>query len=137
MNRFWTHAVSSMFDVRILWLTLTLHSHLVPAYEHSTTNAAKLTPLDDGSMQKDKREASLEKIRSSKTTRCILISFKAGSTGEFYGRLRFIFKFPPSPWCGSLPGQGSCTKPWLVFPRSRFRRFFGNFLFSYSHFLPP
>ncbi|KIJ59865.1 hypothetical protein HYDPIDRAFT_117943 [Hydnomerulius pinastri MD-312] len=35
----------------------------------------------DGSMPKDKREASLEKIRSSKNTRCILISFKAGSTG--------------------------------------------------------
>ncbi|KAF9224688.1 hypothetical protein BS17DRAFT_778808 [Gyrodon lividus] len=35
----------------------------------------------DGSMPKDKREASLEKIRSSKSTRCILISFKAGSTG--------------------------------------------------------
>ncbi|KAG0693585.1 SNF2 family N-terminal domain-containing protein [Suillus ampliporus] len=35
----------------------------------------------DGSMTKDKREASLEKIRSSKSTRCILISFKAGSTG--------------------------------------------------------
>ncbi|KIO02504.1 hypothetical protein M404DRAFT_649793 [Pisolithus tinctorius Marx 270] len=35
----------------------------------------------DGTMQKDKREASLEKIRSSKSTRCILISFKAGSTG--------------------------------------------------------
>jgi len=37
--------------------------------------------VDDGSMTKDKREASLEKIRSSKSTRCILISFKAGSTG--------------------------------------------------------
>ncbi|KAG9313720.1 hypothetical protein JVU11DRAFT_6070 [Chiua virens] len=35
----------------------------------------------DGSMAKDKREASLEKIRNSKSTRCILISFKAGSTG--------------------------------------------------------
>ncbi|KAI6126880.1 SNF2 family N-terminal domain-containing protein [Pisolithus sp. B1] len=35
----------------------------------------------DGKMQKDKREASLEKIRTSKSTRCILISFKAGSTG--------------------------------------------------------
>ncbi|KAG6336400.1 hypothetical protein ID866_2694 [Astraeus odoratus] len=35
----------------------------------------------DGSMQKDKRDASLEKIRNSKNTRCILISFKAGSTG--------------------------------------------------------
>ena len=37
---------------------------------------------DDGSMSKDHREASLEKIRSSKTVRVILISFKAGSTGE-------------------------------------------------------
>jgi hypothetical protein len=33
-------------------------------------------------MSKDKREASLEKIRSSKSTRVILISFKAGSTGK-------------------------------------------------------
>ena len=38
--------------------------------------------IDDGSMSKDKREASLEKIRSSKNTRVILISFKAGSTGK-------------------------------------------------------
>ncbi|EGO26624.1 hypothetical protein SERLADRAFT_447781 [Serpula lacrymans var. lacrymans S7.9] len=35
----------------------------------------------DGSMSKDKREASLEKIRNSNNTRLILISFKAGSTG--------------------------------------------------------
>ncbi|KAH7882890.1 SNF2 family N-terminal domain-containing protein [Phlebopus sp. FC_14] len=35
----------------------------------------------DGSMPKDKREASLEKIKNSKNTQCILISFKAGSTG--------------------------------------------------------
>ena len=38
--------------------------------------------VDDGSMSKDKREASLEKIRSSMSTRVILISFKAGSTGK-------------------------------------------------------
>ena len=41
-----------------------------------------LRHLDDGSMPKDKREASLEKIRNSKSIRCILISFKAGSTGK-------------------------------------------------------
>ncbi|KIM55515.1 hypothetical protein SCLCIDRAFT_1221074 [Scleroderma citrinum Foug A] len=35
----------------------------------------------DGLMTKDKCEASLEKIRSSKSMQCILISFKAGSTG--------------------------------------------------------
>ncbi|EIW80017.1 hypothetical protein CONPUDRAFT_126467 [Coniophora puteana RWD-64-598 SS2] len=35
----------------------------------------------DGSMKKDARDAALEKIRTSKSTRCILISFKAGSTG--------------------------------------------------------
>ncbi|THH19390.1 hypothetical protein EW146_g1739 [Bondarzewia mesenterica] len=35
----------------------------------------------DGSMSKDKREASLEKIRTSRSTTVILISFKAGSTG--------------------------------------------------------
>lgn len=37
---------------------------------------------DDGSMTKDHREASLERIRTSKNVRVILISFKAGSTGE-------------------------------------------------------
>ncbi|TFY65094.1 hypothetical protein EVG20_g5717 [Dentipellis fragilis] len=35
----------------------------------------------DGSMTKDKREASLEKIRNSKSTHVILISFKAGGVG--------------------------------------------------------
>lgn len=38
---------------------------------------------DDGSMAKDKREMSLAKIRESRSTKVILISFKAGSTGEF------------------------------------------------------
>lgn len=33
-------------------------------------------------MPKDRREASLATIRSSKSTRVILISFKAGSTGK-------------------------------------------------------
>jgi hypothetical protein len=36
---------------------------------------------DDGSMKKDDREKALTKIRESSTTRVILISFKAGSTG--------------------------------------------------------
>ncbi|KII91481.1 hypothetical protein PLICRDRAFT_51622 [Plicaturopsis crispa FD-325 SS-3] len=35
----------------------------------------------DGSMSKDQREDSLTKIRNSSTTKVILISFKAGSTG--------------------------------------------------------
>ncbi|KAI0058318.1 hypothetical protein BV25DRAFT_1830155 [Artomyces pyxidatus] len=35
----------------------------------------------DGSMTKDKREASIEKIKTSKSVKIILISFKAGSTG--------------------------------------------------------
>ncbi|KAI0320422.1 SNF2 family N-terminal domain-containing protein [Amylostereum chailletii] len=35
----------------------------------------------DGSMSKDKREASLNKIKSDRKTKVILISFKAGSTG--------------------------------------------------------
>lgn len=48
-------------------------------------------------MPKDKREASLEKIRSSKTTRCILISFKAGSTGEYRESLRLHFRFHRLP----------------------------------------
>jgi SNF2 family DNA or RNA helicase len=38
--------------------------------------------IDDGQMSKVQRDESLEKIRTSKRTRCILISFKAGSTGE-------------------------------------------------------
>ena len=37
--------------------------------------------VDDGSMVPKDREASLAKIKSSSTTRVILISFKAGSTG--------------------------------------------------------
>lgn len=37
--------------------------------------------VDDGSMRKDQREASLETIRTSGSVKCILISFKAGSTG--------------------------------------------------------
>jgi SNF2 family DNA or RNA helicase len=43
--------------------------------------------IDDGSMNPKDREASLEKIKTSKTTRVILISFKAGSTGV----LMFLF----------------------------------------------
>lgn len=35
-------------------------------------------------MSKDKREESLEKIRTSKSVRLILISFKAGSTGTLH-----------------------------------------------------
>ena len=37
--------------------------------------------IDDGSMRKEQREASLEKIRNDSNTKVILISFKAGSTG--------------------------------------------------------
>lgn len=37
-------------------------------------------------MTKDKREMSLAKIRESPSTKAILISFKAGSTGEFVSR---------------------------------------------------
>lgn len=44
---------------------------------------------DDGSMRKDEREASLEKIRNSASTKVILISFKAGSTGTFYTTKRW------------------------------------------------
>lgn len=38
-------------------------------------------------MTKDKREMSLAKIRESPSTKVILISFKAGSTGEFVSRV--------------------------------------------------
>lgn len=37
--------------------------------------------VDDGTMNAKQREASLEKIRESKSTRVILISFKAGGAG--------------------------------------------------------
>ena len=37
---------------------------------------------DDGTMSKDKREASLEQIKKNKRIKVILISFKAGSTGD-------------------------------------------------------
>ena len=37
--------------------------------------------VDDGSMSKPERDVALEKIRESKNTNVILISFKAGSTG--------------------------------------------------------
>jgi hypothetical protein len=40
------------------------------------------TCIDDGSMTADAREYTLQRIKSSKTTRVILISFKAGSTGK-------------------------------------------------------
>ena len=38
-------------------------------------------------MTKDKREISLAKIRENRSTKVILISFKAGSTGEFVSRV--------------------------------------------------
>ena len=38
--------------------------------------------LDDGSMRKDQRELSLEKIKENSSVKVILISFKAGSTGK-------------------------------------------------------
>jgi SNF2 family DNA or RNA helicase len=37
---------------------------------------------DDGTMTKDKREASLDQIKNNKRIKVILISFKAGSTGD-------------------------------------------------------
>lgn len=37
--------------------------------------------IDDGKMRTDLREYALEKIKTSTTTKIILISFKAGSTG--------------------------------------------------------
>jgi SNF2 family DNA or RNA helicase len=38
---------------------------------------------DDGSMKNDKRQESLAAINTSSEVRLILISFKAGSTGEY------------------------------------------------------
>ena len=42
-------------------------------------------------MSAKEREVSLAKIKSSKSTRVILISFKAGSTGMSTRRSHFIF----------------------------------------------
>jgi hypothetical protein len=42
-----------------------------------------LRDLDDGKMSKMQREVALEKIRTDKQIKCILISFKAGSIGMF------------------------------------------------------
>ena len=41
----------------------------------------KLLSADDGSMNKVARDEAIEKITNSKSTKVILISFKAGSTG--------------------------------------------------------
>ena len=38
--------------------------------------------VDDGSMSRDKREASIQKLNTSTSVRVALISFKAGSTGK-------------------------------------------------------
>lgn len=38
--------------------------------------------VDDGSMRKDQREESLRRIREEKAVKIILISFKAGNTGQ-------------------------------------------------------
>lgn len=54
-----------------------LASRLLSFSAHNLSSFA-----DDGSMNKIKREESLEKIRSSTRTKVILISFKAGSTGN-------------------------------------------------------
>ena len=35
-------------------------------------------------MNKEQREAALEKIKTDKSIKCILISFKAGSTGNLF-----------------------------------------------------
>lgn len=52
------------------------------AVSHSSFIDANVCDTDDGSMSKVDREASLSEIKTSDTTRCILISFKAGSTGR-------------------------------------------------------
>lgn len=93
-------------------------------------------------MPKDKREASLEKIRNSKTTRCILISFKAGSTGEFRRRLRLYFSFHRLPcllWPGAVVFRVMVRAP---NPGWSSREVASGVLFSetsffFVHFLPP
>jgi SNF2 family DNA or RNA helicase len=46
-----------------------------------------MVDVDDGSMKPVDREAALTKIKTSETTKVILISFKAGSTGSFIARV--------------------------------------------------
>ena len=43
----------------------------------------KVTFPDDGSMSGGQREHSLDKLKSSKSIQCILVSFKAGGLGEW------------------------------------------------------
>lgn len=50
-------------------------------------------------MRNDKRQEALEKIRSSEDVRLILISFKAGSTGENPSAIRSLV-------CGVLMDPG-------------------------------
>lgn len=54
----------------------------VDSFAVSRQHPKLIKHVDDGRMSKAHREESLEKIRTSKRTRCILISFKAGSSGR-------------------------------------------------------
>ena len=53
----------------------------------------KLWHLDDGSMNAKDREVALTHIKTSTTTKVILISFKAGSTGRSFDDFLYPFKF--------------------------------------------
>jgi hypothetical protein len=50
--------------------------------ELTLTPCFLLVATDDGSMVDAKRQVSLEKIKNDPNTKVILISFKAGSTGQ-------------------------------------------------------
>jgi SNF2 family DNA or RNA helicase len=47
-----------------------------------TTSPTNVCHQDDGSMSKEKREVSLDQIKTNDRVKVILISFKAGSTGK-------------------------------------------------------
>jgi hypothetical protein len=66
--------------------------------------------VDDGSMKPVDREAALTKIKNSQTTKVILISFKAGSTGSVF----FVDRALHTD--GSLPGLNltACNNVILV-----------------------
>jgi SNF2 family DNA or RNA helicase len=72
---------TSMLDIIQLFLRSRGMTYVRCEYAFRGFRGPVVYFLDDGSMSKDKREASLNTIKADKHTKIILISFKAGSTG--------------------------------------------------------
>ena len=53
-------------------------------FSHTVRGAVKRINLDDGSMNQKERQKVVDKIKSDKDTRIILMSFKAGGVGKFF-----------------------------------------------------